>query len=147
MNDSPPAAALSASIALRLDAAKLMSEASRLPGLPRLYRAQADAIARLCTLKLFRVHLSPDGQDARAMRDDIETLAMIFDALFDAVGTEAAANFHGIDEDAFRGKVVMALDEAVNELTESAERLDADLRQTACDGRRRGWRRSAGAGT
>jgi hypothetical protein len=143
MNDTSPAAALAAYTALRLDAAKLMSEASRLPGLPRLYRAQADAIARLCTLKLFRVHLAPDGEDARAIRDDIETLATIVDALFEAIGTEAAANFHGIDEDAFRSKVAVALDEAVNELNEAAERLEADLREVACDGRRRGARRTA----
>ena len=130
-------------ITLRLDAANLMNAAGKLPGLPQLYRAQADAIAKLCTLKLYQVHLTPDSQDACAVRDDVETLAVIFDALFDSVGKEAAANFHGINGEAFRGKVATALDEAVHELTHAAERLDEDLQQTEHDARRPGTRRAA----
>lgn len=97
--------------ALRLEAERLLTEASRLPGLPAHYTAQAVAASRLCGTRLARIPLEPTGADALAVRGDIEHIAKrIVDPLIEAIGEHASENFPSVDLDHFKEQLFSALD-------------------------------------
>jgi len=124
MMDRPyPATTIGASLArfhdLRVQASALLLEASRLPALPVLYVAQAEAAAGIAGIKLHRVHGQAGAEDALALRDDVEVLIRKVDPLIAAVGAEAVENF-SLDPDLFAGRIENALDDATAALSEAA---------------------------
>jgi hypothetical protein len=139
-------ASLARFAALRCDAEKLLRQAAGLPQLPDHYRAQALAAANLAGLRLHRGFGAPTAEDARAIRDDLEDVAVrVVDPLVAAMGAEADDLIGGIDRSLFDDQLFSAIDgNALHALDCAADRLDEERREQEADPR--GWAKAQSLG-
>lgn len=135
---NPAAAQRLASIATFNEAQRtafaLFTEVARLPGLPSLYKAQAEAIAGLAKLKLTRVIGDSGPSDMFGLKEDVEALAQLADLLLKALGEEAAAGSQDVKLNLFDGQFFEAVDGgATYTLEHAAEMMIEDREATAGD--------------
>lgn len=133
-------------VELRCEAEALLRRAAALPQLPTHYRAQAVAAANLAGLHLHRGYGAATADDARAIRDDLEDVALrIVDPLVAAIGAEANDILGGIDESLFHDQLFGALDgNALYVLDRAADALEEARREFAADPR--GWSKANALG-
>lgn len=130
---------------LRLQAHAVLVEASQLPGLSRLQRAQAEAAAGLAGVKLHRIHGQATADDAHALIADLEAIARHVDRLIAEIGSIAAEEFNAaVDEKNFADVLANALsDNATAHLSMIADRTAEDQAEAAHDARHPGTHRAA----
>ena len=122
------AAALLQFTQLRLQAATILETAGLIDGLAPIYRAQAEAAAKLAKTRLHRVHGEACADDAHALIEDLQALWTIVDPLVDAVGLEAAQNFPGIERGHFQHQLREALEGNATYAIETASGIANDDR-------------------
>lgn len=128
---------------LRLQAAALLLEASRLPGLAVVHTLQAEASAGIAGIKLHRIHGQGDSDDALALRADLEVIACKVDPLIAEYGRIAASEFHRVDQKQFEDVLANAIaDGAAPELSAASERAAEDRVEADNDTRRPGTHRA-----
>lgn len=137
-----PAQVAKASLArfheLRLQAATLLNEAARLPLLPDLHLRQAEASAAIAGIRFHRVHGHATGDDALAVRDDLEAIARRVDPLIAAIGDIAMEEF-GADRSNFADVLFNALsDNAGPHLSVLADKIAEDNDEALNDARHPG---------
>lgn len=122
---------------LRLQAHEILAQAATL-GLPPVQTAQLRAASFFCGVKLHTIHGQATADDALALQTDLQHIAQrAVDPLVEAIGREAAENFHGINLDLFAGQLFGALDgNAMHNLESAADDLNNSREDTAADHRR-----------
>lgn len=124
---------------LRLQACQLLMEAARLPSLPALHVAQAEASAAIAGIRLHRIHGQGGSDDALAIRADLEVIARKLDPLIAAIGDVAMEEFHNVDPANFTNVVSNSLsDNAIPHLAALAERIAEERAEELHDARHPG---------
>lgn len=122
------AAAIARFTELRLAAHFILDRAAKIQGLPYLLQAQGEAAAKIAGTRLHQVHGESSTDDAAAIVTDLQHLWATVDPLIAAIGKQAQACFHGIDESDFTDQLRGALEgNATYALEQAVEDMGADM--------------------
>lgn len=115
-----------------------MARAAERLNVPPHYKAQATALEKLAGLQFARISGEADGNDAKALADDLKDFAKIADVVVSALGSYAASNFNRIDEKLFAKVLSDAIDgNALYELETAGERREEEIQEAVSEGAHR----------
>jgi hypothetical protein len=115
-----------------------MARAAETLNVPPHYKAQAAAIEKLAGLQFARISGEADGNDAKALGDDLRDFAKIADGVVSAIGSYAASNFNSIDEKLFADVLSDGIDgNALYELETAGDRREQEIQEEINDGAHR----------
>jgi hypothetical protein len=118
----------------RMAAHRIMFDVAQVEGLPPLYRAHAEAIAKLCSMHLARIIGQAEPADFHSLKGSVEDVAKATDKLLLAIGEEAAAGSRDIDLTLFDDQFWRAVEgNATSDLEHAAERMEEERAEFGAD--------------